>query len=197
MSAPTYASYLHLDELLSLQRPFSPPDDVDLHDAERLFIVVHQASEVLLGQALTDLRRIAGPGGAESAGHRADRATWVVHTLVGNVGLLREALRPRDFLGFRDLFGSASGLQSTQFQELFRLTDRFAAAGLPDRARAERLRAAVVAWREAHLELVRHTIGDHPGSGDTSGIDFLRRRLTASARGKAVAAPGCPVGANH
>ena len=35
----TYASYLHLDELLSLQQPRSDPPE---HD-ETLFIVAHQA----------------------------------------------------------------------------------------------------------------------------------------------------------
>jgi tryptophan 2,3-dioxygenase len=38
----TYADYLHLSELLALQRPRSEPPE---HD-ETLFIIVHQAYEL-------------------------------------------------------------------------------------------------------------------------------------------------------
>src|SRR5439155_2978491 len=40
-----YRDYLHLDSLLELQHPQSPPDDRRVYAAEHFFIVVHQSSE--------------------------------------------------------------------------------------------------------------------------------------------------------
>ncbi|UCF69205.1 MAG: tryptophan 2,3-dioxygenase, partial [Acidobacteriota bacterium] len=50
----TYASYLKLDQLLSLQEPRSKPAE---HD-ETLFIVIHQAYELWFKQLLHELDRI-------------------------------------------------------------------------------------------------------------------------------------------
>ncbi|WP_257902564.1 tryptophan 2,3-dioxygenase family protein [Saccharothrix obliqua] len=166
----TYARYLRLPDLLSLQHPLTPPDDHAARDAERLFIVVHQASEVLLGQALVDLRRVAADRpGAPGRDHRRERAVRFVDALTDHLRLLRKTLRREDFAAFRHRFGGASGMQSRQFHELFRLADRL---DLPE------LRSAVRNWRTVHLSLVRHMIGDQPGSGDTSGVEYLARKLT-------------------
>ena len=50
----TYASYLHVEELLSLQRPRSDPPE---HD-ELLFIVVHQAYELWFALLLHEFDKI-------------------------------------------------------------------------------------------------------------------------------------------
>jgi tryptophan 2,3-dioxygenase len=181
MTELTYAQYLHLDELLALQRPLTPEDEQDVRDSERLFIVVHQASETLLSQALIDLRHVMADQCAEEChAHRLERAILIVDTLTEQVRLLHNALRPQDFLRFRDRFGTASGLQSTQFHELFRLAERLTTADTAgiDTAGIAALRTAVRRWRYTHLKLVRHMIGDAPGSAETSGIRYLARRLT-------------------
>ena len=50
----TYSTYLHLDDLLSLQRPRSEPPE---HD-EMLFIVSHQAYELWFKLQLHELEQI-------------------------------------------------------------------------------------------------------------------------------------------
>ncbi|MET2718076.1 tryptophan 2,3-dioxygenase family protein [Streptomyces harbinensis] len=176
MTSPTYATYLRLDELLALQVPLTPREQRDLSDSERLFIVVHQASETLLSQVLVDLRHLdAGPCGPACRAHRTDRAVRLIGALEGQLTLLRRTLRREDFLAFRDRFGTASGLQSEQFRELFALTARL--TGHPDGDRSGALDAAVRRWRATHLDLVAHMLGDEPGTGATSGRRFLASRL--------------------
>ncbi|MEU9339933.1 tryptophan 2,3-dioxygenase family protein [Streptomyces sp. NPDC048278] len=183
MTSPSYATYLHLDELLALQRPLTPVEQPDLSDSERLFIVVHQASETLLSQVLVDLRHIdGGQCGQQCYAHRVARATRLVDSLEGQLTLLRHTLTREEFLLFRDRFGTASGLQSKQFRELFGLVKQLmkrAGADRPaaDSARLTGLNDAVRRWRRTHLELVGHMLGDQPGSAATSGMRFLAARL--------------------
>ncbi|WP_423509422.1 tryptophan 2,3-dioxygenase family protein [Streptomyces xinghaiensis] len=195
MPHPTYASYLRLDELLSSQQPLTPPEQRDLSDSERLFIVVHQASEILLSQVLVDLGHIdAGRCGRSCFTHRVDRAVRLVDALTGQLTLLRRTLRREDFLRFRDRFGTASGLESEQFKELFlrvrRLTRHAGGGRPPEEARhLGELDDAVRRWRSTHLELVGHMLGDLPGTGETSGGRFLAARLDGGPAGERPAAP--------
>ncbi|MFF9688501.1 tryptophan 2,3-dioxygenase family protein [Streptomyces sp. NPDC014623] len=183
MTSPNYATYLKIDELLSLQRPLTPAEQQDLSDSERLFIVVHQASETLLSQVLVDLRHIdAGRCGQQCHAQRLERATRLVGSLEGQLTLLRHTLLREDFLLFRDRLGTASGLQSEQFHELFGLVKRLTQRGGEDRPPADSRRLsglddAVQRWRRTHLELVSHMLGDRPGSAETSGARFLAARL--------------------
>ncbi|SFD64399.1 Tryptophan 2,3-dioxygenase (vermilion) [Actinopolyspora alba] len=201
MTTMTYSQYLRLKQLLSLQQPLTPRDDREIHDGERLFIVVHQASETLLSQALTDLRHIeAGLCDSACSDHRANRAARVVETLESHLVLLRNSLKPEHFQLFRDRFGTASGLQSKQFHELFEITHRLAqrrAAGGVESGGIElaerelvRLRAATRSWRYTHLKLVEHMLGDLEGTGETSGVDYLRRRIDEAAAESAVGDDG-------
>ncbi|MGY1496058.1 tryptophan 2,3-dioxygenase family protein [Streptomyces sp. QTS52] len=183
MTAPTYATYLHLDELLTLQRPLTSVEQQDLRDSERNFIVVHQASETLLSQVLVDLRHIdAGQCGQECYAQRLERATRLVDSMEGQLTLLRHTLLREEFMLFRDRFGTASGLQSKQFHELFGLVGQLVKKGAEGRPSADSRRLtglndAVRRWRRTHLELVGHMLGDEPGSAKTSGIRFLAARL--------------------
>ena len=184
MTAVTYSGYLRLTELLSLQQPRTPADRPEVRDSERLFIVVHQASETLLSLALADLRQIVATGCEHSSfAHRIERATAVVDTLVEHLALLRDALPAADFLAFRDQLGSASGAQSAQFQQLFRLTEYVVMANdergaAADHHRVARLTDAVRRWRGTHLEMVAAMIGNRRGTGDTTGARYLAHRIT-------------------
>src|SRR5437763_8613477 len=123
MTAMTYSRYLHLPELLSLQQPLTPVDQPEVRASERLFITVHQASETLLSQALADLRYICENRCDEGCFRsRVKRATRLIDALESHLRLLRDTLRRQDFLDFRDRLGTASGVQSAQFHELFALT---------------------------------------------------------------------------
>ena len=176
MTTMTYARYLHLTELLSLQQPLTPSSEPNVRDSERLFITVHQASETLLSQALTDLRYVSeNRCGEDRFGCRVMRATLLVDALEGHLRLLRNTLRRQDFLDFRDRLGTASGLQSPQFHELFALTATLTSDDR--RGPLDGLRDAVARWRRTHLELVAHMIGGGPGTGSTSGAGYLADAL--------------------
>ena len=114
----SYADYLHLDQLLSAQKPLS-----SLHD-EMLFIVIHQTKELWLKQMLHELRFAIALveqdrfGEACKALARIGRIQSVM-TLSWDV---LSTLTPVDYLKFRDVLGTSSGFQSAQFRELeFRL----------------------------------------------------------------------------
>jgi tryptophan 2,3-dioxygenase len=110
----TYADYLHLDELLSAQRPLS-----DLHD-EMLFIVIHHTKELWLKQMLHEvalaisLVRRDRFAEAYKALSRVSRIQSVM-TLSWEV---LATLTPVDYSAFRDVLGTSSGFQSAQFREL-------------------------------------------------------------------------------
>jgi tryptophan 2,3-dioxygenase len=112
----TYASYLHLDELLALQQPRSVPPE---HD-EMVFIVVHQVYELWFKLLLHELAKIRTD---LSAGHlygtiaTFKRARMVLKTMVEQVDIL-DTLTPMSFNSFRDRLDTASGFQSVQFREL-------------------------------------------------------------------------------
>lgn len=112
----TYASYLHMDELLALQEPRSTPPE---HD-EMLFIVIHQIFELwfkLLLHELDLLKREFSEGQIFAAIATLKRARTVMKTLVGQLDIL-ETMTPMSFASFRDRLETASGFQSVQFREL-------------------------------------------------------------------------------
>jgi tryptophan 2,3-dioxygenase len=111
----TYASYLHLDELLSLQQPRSTPPE---HD-EMLFIVAHQVFELWFKLQLHELEKACDDfhrdqvAGATST---FKRARTIMKTMVEQIDIL-ETLTPMSFNSFRDRLETASGFQSVQFRE--------------------------------------------------------------------------------
>ena len=114
-----YWSYLHLDELLSAQRPLSDPP---AHD-ELLFIVVHQAFELWFKQILFELDAVLDVMGRDIVAEK-DMGEVVAHLvrinkvqrlLTDQIEVL-ETMTPLDFLEFRDVLIPASGFQSVQFR---------------------------------------------------------------------------------
>jgi tryptophan 2,3-dioxygenase len=110
----TYADYLAIDELLSLQRPRS-----DEHD-EILFIVIHQVYELWFRQIIHEMRHLQA---ALEAGDdpvvlaTLKRILTILKTLVAQVDVL-ETMTPIAFNAFRDRLESGSGFQSLQFRVL-------------------------------------------------------------------------------
>ncbi|HXH01581.1 MAG TPA: tryptophan 2,3-dioxygenase family protein [Xanthomonadaceae bacterium] len=112
----TYAGYLHLDRLLSAQRPLSDPP----HHDEMLFIVQHQVAELWIKLLVHELS-------AAIAHLRADRldpcqkifarCKVVLRQLTEQWSVL-ETLTPSEYLEFRDLIGPSSGFQSLQYRTL-------------------------------------------------------------------------------
>ena len=111
----TYASYLKLDELLSLQQPRSTGPE---HD-EMLFIIIHQVYELWfkqMGHELDKLKRSLESNEHPSAAATLKRILTILKTLVAQIDIL-ETITPVSFLSFRDRLESASGFQSYQFRE--------------------------------------------------------------------------------
>jgi tryptophan 2,3-dioxygenase len=137
----TYANYLHLDELLSLQHPRTEgePD-------EMLFIIVHQTYELWFKQLLHEFERVrTGLFEGDLYGTQAllKRCRTIMKVLVEQVDIV-ETLTPMAFTAFRDRLEHASGFQSSQFRELEFLLGykraemlRFVAEGSPERKRLE------------------------------------------------------------
>jgi len=152
----TYADYLHLDELLSLQRLRAGEHD------EMLFIVIHQVYELWFKEVLHELdyvRAILDRDDLPVALHAMKRILTILKVMVGQIDIL-ETMTPREFLTFRDRLDQASGLESFQFRELeFALglkrpliLERYP-EGSEARARLERRLAGPTLWDAflAHL----------------------------------------------
>ena len=112
----TYASYLRLDEILSLQTPRSSPE----HPDELLFIVVHQASELwfkLILHELKGLQELLKKNDTLGALSAVRRLNALVRIVTGQLTAL-ETLPPQRFAQFRGYLGSSSGSQSAQFRAI-------------------------------------------------------------------------------
>ncbi|WP_406274777.1 tryptophan 2,3-dioxygenase family protein [Streptomyces sp. NBC_00191] len=135
---------------------------------------------------------------------RADDLLRVLHEQV----LVLERLPLRHFVKFRPSLGTASGAQSEQFAVLTRMigNDRRAGAlyeafvaaaarsGLsvsqvcrlgPAAGGLHRVAEALLdvgdglwRWKVAHLSLMSRMVGGEQGTGGSSGIDYLIRRIT-------------------
>ncbi len=116
----TYAGYLKIDQLLSLQEPRSGgPGEPPEHD-ETLFIVIHQVYELWFKQVLHELGHLQRALEADDAPTGLDtfkRVLTILKTLVAQVDIL-ETMTPVQFNSFRSRLDSASGFQSAQFREV-------------------------------------------------------------------------------
>src|SRR2546428_5642399 len=112
----TYANYLDLEKLLTLQNPRSSPAE---HD-EMLFIIIHQTYELWFKQLLHEFEKIKkdfSAGDLFGAIHSFKRVRTIMKTLVAQVDIL-ETMTPSSFSSFRDRLETASGFQSVQFREI-------------------------------------------------------------------------------
>ncbi len=112
----TYADYLHVDQLLALQRPRSDPPE---HD-ETLFIIVHQAYELWFKLLLHELDKVKldlAAGRLYPAISTFKRLRTIMKVAVEQVDVV-ETLTPMSFGSFRERLDKASGFQSSQFREM-------------------------------------------------------------------------------
>jgi len=117
-----YWDYLHLDHILSSQRPRSAERGNPVHD-ELFFITVHQTYELWFKQTLAELESVMTLMGAKYVAERdlgvvlsrLQRINSMQRLLVTQLDVL-ETLSPLDFLDFRSLLLPASGFQSVQFR---------------------------------------------------------------------------------
>ncbi|MFR9795274.1 tryptophan 2,3-dioxygenase family protein [Streptomyces sp. MS06] len=124
----TYASYLKLDELLTLQQPRACEDEADAATvlSEQFFIVSHQTCELWLKQILDDLAAVEGhfrtmsTAGLERSVDLLYRSGELLRLLHEQLTAL-ERLPLEDFARFRQYLGMASGAQSSQSHRLERV----------------------------------------------------------------------------
>src|SRR5438045_5216867 len=112
----TYAGYLDLENLLTLQKPRSSPPE---HD-EMLFIIIHQTYELWFKELLHEFEKINrdfSAGVLFGAIHTFKRVRTIMKVLVAQIDIL-ETMTPSSFSSFRDRLETASGFQSIQFREL-------------------------------------------------------------------------------
>jgi len=112
----SYGSYLHVDDLLELQRPLSSP----AHHDEMLFIVIHQVYELWFKQVLHELgavMRDLDAGELLPVAKHFRRIHTIQRLLEQQIDVL-ETMTPQEFNAFRDHLNPASGFQSIQFREL-------------------------------------------------------------------------------
>jgi tryptophan 2,3-dioxygenase len=210
----TYASYLHLDEILNAQHPLAPAEiqGPGVHAAEHFFIVTHQAFELWFKQFLIDLddaTNLLRPDAVddEMALDHLQRAGSILRLLVQQM-VLFDHLSPRSFLAFRPYLGSASGSESAQFRDVQRalglrgkagspvynaFADAIQAKGLALEAVYRNPSAAGALYRVAealvtiseefwqlsavHVQIAERTIGQRPGTGGTTGVQYLAEGL--------------------
>jgi tryptophan 2,3-dioxygenase len=112
----TYAAYLRVPQLLSLQTLLSTPQ---AHD-EMLFIVVQQVQELWFKQLLHELRAVVNQldsGELGEAVRLLQRVNRILRTVSEEVALLQTML-PQEFQEFRHVLVTSSGFESEQFREL-------------------------------------------------------------------------------
>jgi tryptophan 2,3-dioxygenase len=148
--AVTYSSYLHVDDLLDLQRPRS---DGPEHD-ELLFIVIHQVYELWFKEILHEIDRVKtllDRQDPHRAQHTLKRVLTILKVLVAQLDIL-ETMTPLEFFSFRERLEAASGFQSDQFRQLEFLLgrksrpaiERFAADSRARNALEQRFRDATL-----------------------------------------------------
>ncbi|WP_420632924.1 tryptophan 2,3-dioxygenase [Candidatus Palauibacter sp.] len=176
----TYAAYLHLEELLSLQVEQSGTNGGDPEHDEMLFIIIHQVYELWFKQLLHELDFARDRMAADDLPrllHTMTRILTILKVQVAQLDIL-ETMRPLDFLAFRQRLEEASGLQSFQFRELefalgFKRTNVFGryAEGSEARRSLERRYHSPSLWA-AFLRFLH-------GRGFEIPEDVLEREVTA------------------
>ena len=115
-AAATYAGYLKIDELLSLQQPRSAGPE---HD-ETLFVIIHQVYELWFKELLHELDRVMQLLEADQSHgsqHTLKRILTILKVMVSQLDIL-ETMTPLEFLSFRERLDAASGFQSDQFRQV-------------------------------------------------------------------------------
>lgn len=178
---PTYTTYLHLDDVLSLQHPLAAGVDARTSAAEHFFIIVHQSSELWLKQVLLDLEAAVDPQphDPDTRAEHLARAEACLQLMTSQVETL-DHLPADAFLSFRTALGTASGAESEQFVRLRAVLE-------PSAEHADLLRGAADAfarWQQSHLDVVARLLGDAGGTGGTAGLTFLERRMLPTPAGR-------------
>src|ERR1700722_4900863 len=124
--ATVYERYLHTDELLALQKA---PEEL-LHKDEMTFLVVHQASELLMKGASFELGRALEALEAADYGNATRLIRRAISMIEPPIDLLHilETISPYDYHLIRAGLGHGSGLDSPGFLSLLHMGPRLGKA---------------------------------------------------------------------
>jgi tryptophan 2,3-dioxygenase len=198
-AATDYERYLRTDELLALQKPL----EAMAHRDELLFQVIHQAAELWLKLACTEVEAAASLLDRDEvwAAIRLLRRASDALDLVSNGTLMLEHLAPSDYHHVRPALGHGSGFDSPGFRRTHDLSPALGLAfdrlltrrglTLADVYReshrhedvfqtAERLvdwDQRLIMWRTLHLKLVERVIGGHVIGTQGVPVEVLGRRI--------------------
>jgi tryptophan 2,3-dioxygenase len=118
--ASDYERYLRTDDLLSLQKRA----DEQVHRDELLFQTVHQASELWLQLAWTEVKeatRLLEQNELAPAERLLRRAIECVGYVIGQLDML-EQMSPWEYQEIRKVLGHGSGFDSPGFREIRKIT---------------------------------------------------------------------------
>ncbi|HSC26638.1 MAG TPA: tryptophan 2,3-dioxygenase family protein [Vicinamibacterales bacterium] len=197
--ATDYERYLRTDELLSLQKS---PDEV-VHRDEHLFQAVHQASELWLKLACTELEAAAAAidGNALGFAERLIRRASDSMSLITAQLHMLEHMSPADYAVVRTALGHGAGFDSPGFRSVHRVSpllgqslDQLLArrsltlldvyersCDLDDVYRvAEQMIAwdeRTILWRFHHLKVVERIIGGNVIGTQGTPVEVLGKRI--------------------
>jgi len=107
-----YWDYIHLDTLLSLQKP-----KTDFPD-ELIFITYHQITELYFKMVLHELQQLKNEKNVTDQFflRRLNRVNWYFGQLIESFDIISVGLDQEQFLKFRSALHPASGFQSVQYR---------------------------------------------------------------------------------
>ena len=162
-----YDEYLNLNTLLSLQKPHTD------EPSELMFIVAHQSSELWfkvliqeLNNDIVNLKRII-----RIFNHL--NALWDIVATMSY----------EDYEKFRSTLETASGKQSEQYIEMELLLKKLRESLVwkwqvcTEEEELLDVENAFKKWQFSHMKAVERIIGNRPGTGGTSGVDYLKRAV--------------------
>jgi tryptophan 2,3-dioxygenase len=110
----TYGDYLHLDQILSAQKPLTGAHD------EMLFILQHQVSELWMRLAIHEIsaaRKAIAADAVQPAFKMLSRVARIFEQLNNAWDVLR-TMTPSEYTHFRGELGQSSGFQSWQYRQI-------------------------------------------------------------------------------
>ncbi len=110
----SYGDYLHLDEILSAQKPLT-----NAHD-EMLFVIQHQVSELWMRLAIHEIaaaRNAIATDALQPAFKMLSRVARIFEQLNNAWDVLR-TMTPSEYTHFRGELGQSSGFQSWQYRQI-------------------------------------------------------------------------------
>jgi len=116
----SYGGYLHLDALLSAQRPLSGgPAGAPRHD-EMLFIIQHQVSELWMKLLIHELKAaiVHVRADALDANFKILARVKLIQKQLFEQWAVLETLTPSEYDAFRPTLASSSGFQSAQYRAI-------------------------------------------------------------------------------